>query len=165
MRQLDFIADEPGDWAIHCHKSHHTMNPMGHDMPNLIGVEQQDLARKLNEVIPGYMAMGSTGMAEMGEMHMTLPNNTAPMMTGKGPFGSLEMGGMFTVLKVRDDQAPGDYSDPGWYSHPPGTVAWEYGGTPVEPARAPHVQPSKDTLELQVKKPGASKSMQGHHHH
>jgi len=47
------------------------------------------------------------------------------MMTGKGPFGQLEMGGMFTVIKVRDDLAAGDYRDPGWYIHPEGTVAWE----------------------------------------
>jgi len=33
MRQIEFIADEPGDWAVHCHKSHHTMGPMGHDVP------------------------------------------------------------------------------------------------------------------------------------
>jgi len=23
MRQIDFLADEEGDWAFHCHKSHH----------------------------------------------------------------------------------------------------------------------------------------------
>jgi FtsP/CotA-like multicopper oxidase with cupredoxin domain len=33
-RDVEFIADAPGDWAFHCHKSHHTMNPMGHDIPN-----------------------------------------------------------------------------------------------------------------------------------
>ena len=32
MRAFEFVADEPGDWAIHCHKSHHTMNAMGHDV-------------------------------------------------------------------------------------------------------------------------------------
>jgi hypothetical protein len=45
------------------------------------------------------------------------------MMTGQGPYGNLEMGGMFTVIKVRDDIAPGDYRDPGWYRAPQGTVA------------------------------------------
>ena len=45
------------------------------------------------------------------------------MMTGKGPFGNLEMGGMFTVVKVRDDLAAGDYRDPGWYRHPPARCA------------------------------------------
>jgi hypothetical protein len=51
------------------------------------------------------------------------PANTYPMMAGTGPFGPIEMGGMFTVVKVRNDLAPGDYSDPGWYANPPGTVA------------------------------------------
>ena len=40
-------------------------------------------------------------MADMTEMTMPLPDNTIPMMTGKGPYGSVEMGGMFSMLKVR----------------------------------------------------------------
>ena len=35
------------------------------------------------------------------------------------------MGGMFTVLKIRKDQKPDDYSEPGWYDYPEGTVAYE----------------------------------------
>jgi FtsP/CotA-like multicopper oxidase with cupredoxin domain len=129
VRVGEFIAELPGDWAIHCHKSHHTMNAMGHDVPNMIGVDQTGIAEKIQSLVPGYMAMGENGMAEhaahaaMG--HMVLPSNTLPMMTGEGPFGPLEMGGMFTVLKIRDDIAAGDYRDPGWYQHPPGTVAWK----------------------------------------
>jgi hypothetical protein len=46
------------------------------------------------------------------------------MMQGKGPFGNLEMGGMFTVVKVRDGLKRGDYKDPGWYANPKGTVSW-----------------------------------------
>ena len=43
-------------------------------------------------------------------------------MKGKdGPFAYLGIGGMFTVLKVRDKLT--SYDDPGWYKHPPGTVA------------------------------------------
>ena len=45
------------------------------------------------------------------------------------------MGGMFTVLKVRKEQKPGDYSDPGWYRHPAGTIAYEWTGALPEPAR------------------------------
>ncbi len=45
------------------------------------------------------------------------------MMTGIGPFGPIEMGGMFTVLKVRAGLAADDYRDPGWYRYPEGTVA------------------------------------------
>ena len=81
------------------------------------------------------MVMGERGMADMGEMEMPLPDNTLPMMTGTGPFGPVEMGGMFSVLKVRRDQKPGDYSDPGWYKQPPGTQAFEWTGHAAEPAR------------------------------
>jgi FtsP/CotA-like multicopper oxidase with cupredoxin domain len=123
-RDLEFVADVNGDWAFHCHKAHHTMNAMGHDIPNPLGVKQQDLAERIREVIPGYMAMREHGMAEhqvhtdMG--HMEGPENTMPMMMGEGPFGKPEMGGMFTVVKVRDE-LPKDGSDPGWYQHPSGT--------------------------------------------
>jgi len=133
MRQLEFLADEEGDWAFHCHKSHHTMNAMGHDVPTMIGVPQDDLAAKINDLVLGYMAMGERGMDEMATMRMALPENTAPMMMGEGPFGAIGMGGMFSVVKVRRNQKRGDYRDPGWYQHPPGTVAYEYQG-PTPPA-------------------------------
>ncbi|WP_148716610.1 multicopper oxidase family protein [Chitinolyticbacter meiyuanensis] len=130
IRVIEFIADAPGDWAFHCHKSHHTMGPMGHGLPNLLSVDQQRATARIQQLFPDehYMAMGSDGMAEMQDMAamgdmMPLPPNTLPMMTGEGPFGPIEMGGMFTTLKVRNDLAPGDYRDPGWYEHPPGTVA------------------------------------------
>ena len=128
MRAIEFVADEPGDWAFHCHKSHHTMNAMGHGVPTLIGVDHRQVARRVVTLIPDYMVMGERGMADMAEMEMPLPDNTLPMMTGTGPFGPLEMGGMFTVVKVRDNLARGDYRDPGWYQHPPGTVAREWTG-------------------------------------
>jgi hypothetical protein len=74
------------------------------------------------------MAMGSDGMGMMGEMEMELPDNTLPMMTGTGQFGPIEMGGMFTVVKIREGLGRGDYRDPGWYQHPKGTVAYEWTG-------------------------------------
>ena len=124
-RDVEFIADAPGDWAFHCHKSHHTMNAMGHDIPNTLGANQKGLEEKIRKMIPGYMAMGETGMAEHADHvdHMTGPKNTLPMMMGKGPFGNIEMGGMFTVVKVRDHLQTYD-KDPGWYKHPNGTVAY-----------------------------------------
>ncbi len=127
MRAFEFDAIA-GDWAIHCHKSHHTMNAMGHGIPNLIGTDMRGVAERINRLIPDYMAMGAAGMAEMGAMEMPLPDNTLPMMTGTGPFGPIEMGGMFSVIKVRDGVAQDDYRDPGWYRHPAGTVAREYVG-------------------------------------
>ncbi len=126
MRDIEFTA-VPGDWAFHCHMSHHTMGPMGHDVPNTLGVDQSGVEEKIRRMLPGYMAMGRDGMSEHQDHtdsgHMRGPENTLAMMAGKGPFGNIEMGGMFTVLKVRDHQAPGDFRDPGWYAHPAGTVA------------------------------------------
>ncbi|CAJ0789648.1 Cell division protein FtsP [Ralstonia psammae] len=132
MRAIEFVADNPGDWAFHCHKSHHTMNAMGHNVPTMIGVQQKDLAKKMNALVPDYMGMGQAGMADMGEMEMPLPDNTLPMMTGQGPFGAIEMGGMFTVMKVRRDLPRNSYADPGWYKHPKGTVAYEYTGNGID---------------------------------
>jgi len=142
MRDIEFTA-VPGDWAFHCHMSHHTMGPMGHDIPNTLGVDQRGVEAKIRGMLPGYMAMGEAGMAEHQDHtdsgHMQGPPNTLPMMAGKGPFGNIEMGGMFTTVKVRDDLAPGDYSDPGWYRNPEGTVAHRISGDPAfgSPPRRP----------------------------
>ncbi|MES2050974.1 MAG: copper oxidase [Pseudomonadota bacterium] len=161
MRQIEFVADEEGDWAFHCHKSHHTMNAMGHDVPTMIGVDHRKVARDITKLIPDYMVMGERGMADMGEMDMPLPDNTERMMTGAGPFGSVEMGGMFSVVKVRKDQKAGDYKDPGWYKHPAGTVAYEWtGAAPVADrsvsgggqAMKAQNMPAKE-VEVQVRKP------------
>jgi FtsP/CotA-like multicopper oxidase with cupredoxin domain len=131
MKALEFTAAAPGDWAFHCHKSHHTMNAMGHSLPNTIGVEQRDLAERITSLVPNYMNMSGPGgaMADM-PMHMPLPSNTLPMMTGTGPHGSIDMGGMFTLVKVRADLAADDYRDPGWYQAPKGSVAYLWPGEP-----------------------------------
>jgi FtsP/CotA-like multicopper oxidase with cupredoxin domain len=135
MRAYEFDAVHPGDWAIHCHKSHHTMNAMGHDVPNFIGADKSRLTGMIRRHQPEYMPMGSNGMAEMGVMSMEIPENTAPMMTGWGPHGPIEMGGMFSVVKVRDSLDRDDYSDPGRYENPPGTEAWEWTGELPDHAR------------------------------
>ncbi len=156
MRAIEFDA-VAGDWAIHCHKSHHTMNAMGHGLPNMIGVDQRGVAERITKLVPDYMVMGDRGMADMGEMEMPLPDNTLPMMTGTGPFGAMEMGGMFSVVKVRDDQPRGSYKDPGWYRHPAGSVAREFTGNVEPPARAAAAKADAkaDRKNLTVRKPSA----------
>jgi manganese oxidase len=93
------------------------MNAMSHDFPNMLGVSQEKVEAKVRALLPGYMAMGETGMGDMGDMGH--PKNTLPMMSGDGPFGAIGMGGMFTVFKVREGLS--NYEDPGWYKQPPGT--------------------------------------------
>ena len=136
-RDYEFIAI-PGDWALHCHLRHHPMNAMGHppEVPHMLGVSQEGVEEKIQKLVPGYMAMGETGMSEHAEhaKHMQGPPNTLPMMGGDGPFGNVGMGGMFTILKVHVDipyfSTAEDYAkqvklpgDLGWYSNPQGTVA------------------------------------------
>lgn len=106
---------------MHCHMSHHTMNQMGHAVPNLIGVEKGNLDKRVRTFLSGYMTMGDTGMAGMGEMGMKVPRNSLPMVGLQGKHGYIDMGGMFTVVKVRENLT--SYDDPGWYEKPPGTLA------------------------------------------
>ena len=121
-RDVEFVADVPGDWAIHCHMSHHVMTQMGHGIPNMIGVKPGDLDEKARKLLPDYMTMGKDGMGDMGNMSMAVPKNSLPMVGGQGQFDYITMGGMFTILKVRENLKSSD-EDPGWYEHPKGTVA------------------------------------------
>lgn len=121
-RTIEFIANAPGDWAMHCHMSHHVMNQMGHKSGNVIGMNVAGLGREIGSLVPGYMPMGQDGMGGMGAMGMPVPKNSLPMVGAPGQFDYITMGGMFTVLKVRDE-VPADNADPGWYHNPAGTVA------------------------------------------
>ncbi len=121
-RDVEFIADAAGDWAFHCHMTHHVMNQMSHGIPNSIGIDPAKLDKRVRKILPGYMTMGQTGMGDMGDMGMPVPKNSIPMAGGTGPFDYITMGGMFTLLKVRD-KVDSYEKDPGWYEHPPGTVA------------------------------------------
>lgn len=169
-RDFEFTAIG-GDWALHCHKRHHPMNPMGHSVPNMIGVDQKGVEDDVKKLVPGYMAMGEKGMHEHQQhaMHMEGPENTLPMMGGEGPFGALGMGGMFTVMKIHPDlpsfASADDYmkrvklpGDLGWYKNPPGTVARSIGPKKEKTAPAPGQPAAVYTCpmhpEVQSDKPG-----------
>lgn len=120
-RVIEFVPTELGDWAMHCHMTHHVMTQMGHGLPPLTGANTQALDRRMARILPAYMTMGTQGMGNMAEMNMPIPPNSLPMRGGRGPFSYIDMGGMFTVLKVREDA---DSADPdAWYTHPAGTVS------------------------------------------
>jgi manganese oxidase len=121
IRDVEFVAQNPGDWAMHCHMLHHLMNQMGHASPTTVGVDAEALDRAVQPVVPDYMTMGARGMADMVDMDMDMPENSIVMKGGDGPFGHIDMAGMFTIVKVREQLA--SYDDPGWYDHPPEAVA------------------------------------------
>ena len=125
-RTVEWTADALGDWAMHCHMTHHVMNQMGHEIPNTVGVDSAALDREVAPLAPGYMTMGEAGMDEHGAHveagHMPVPENSIPMVGQSGPFGYITMGGMYTNVMVRPKPIDVD-TDPGWYDHPAGTVA------------------------------------------
>jgi hypothetical protein len=101
----------------------------------------------MSRVLPAYMSMGTRGMGGMGEMQMPVPDNSLPMRGAPGPFGYIDMGGMFTILKVRDEP---DKADPaGWYTYPPEGVAKladpaRMRADGISPASRPSERGSKD---------------------
>jgi manganese oxidase len=142
-RTIDFIADNPGDWAFHCDMTQHTVNQMGYGGPNMVGVDNDRLRRAVRPLIPSFKPMGIGDLDEIGgtqtetgntangplctdsknnrAKQMVMPENSISMLGCNGPYGTIDMGGMFTILKVRENLT--SYADPGWYKPPPGTLA------------------------------------------
>ncbi len=87
------------------------MSTPDHELPNLLGVDQRGVSERIEKLIEGYGPMGSTDMGEHATHSGHLPGvgNTLPMMTGTGPYGAIEMGGMFTIIKIRE--GIGSYED------------------------------------------------------
>ncbi|HSI82605.1 MAG: multicopper oxidase family protein [Candidatus Methylacidiphilales bacterium] len=160
-RTVEFIADNPGDWAFHCHMLHHVMNQMGHGLPNIIGIKPGALDKKVRAFLPGYMTMGQEGMADMGEMGMKIPANSVPMVGAPGPYDYITMGGLYTNLKVREDlgtykpEAAADYSYAGWYQYPPALLA--------SPASADELK--RDLGFVPEAKPAGTAPMPMNHNH
>ncbi|AQT68131.1 Copper resistance protein A precursor [Anaerohalosphaera lusitana] len=118
---IELLADNPGDWLFHCHMTHHTMNQMGHDFPNMLGMDTTGYDEKVKKLIPGYMTMGTTGMQDMTRTGMPIPDNSIPMRGYKLQFGQTVLGSMANIFRVRDDIET--YDDPGPYDFPEDTVA------------------------------------------
>lgn len=121
VKVTEFVANNPGDWIFHCHMTHHIMNQMGHQFPNMLGMDVGDLDEKIRQLVPGYMTMGTTGMHDMTESGMPIPPNSIPMLGFDGQFGKTVLGGMANILRVRENIET--YEDPGPYQFPEGTVA------------------------------------------
>ena len=79
--------------------THHTMNQMGHNAPNLLGVRPGDLAKRVNILLPGYMTMGEGGMGEMGKMGMPVPRNGSfEQLVGKSDRTSHQIRSWFSCV-------------------------------------------------------------------
>jgi len=120
-RVIELVPEELGDWAMHCHMTHHVMTQMAHGLPSMLGADTRRLDEQMRKVLPGYMTMGQSGMGNMGEMNMPVPENSLPMRGAQGPFSYIDMGGMFTILKVREK--PDDADPNAYFEQPAGSVA------------------------------------------
>src|SRR5258708_12408572 len=92
-RAVEFIADNPGDWAMHCHMTHHTMNQMGHNTSNLIGVRTGGVDKRVSKYLQGSLTMGESGMAHMGETGICIPHNRNPGGHAPGQHANIDMRG------------------------------------------------------------------------
>jgi hypothetical protein len=131
------------------------MNAKGHSAPTTIGVDHRGVVEKITGLGPDYMVMGERGMHDMAEMGLPSADNALPMLIGTGPFGAIGMGGMFSVVKVRNNVKAGDFTDPGWYPHPTSTLASEYQGNDPQdvPRPARTAAPKADAATLNTHKP------------
>lgn len=118
---VEFEANNPGDWILHCHMTHHTMNQMGHEFPNMLGMEVGDFEQRMQKLIPGYMLMGIAGMHDMTKTGLPIPENSIPMLGYDTPYGQTVFGGMANILRIRE--TTDNYKDPGPYDFPKGTQA------------------------------------------
>ncbi len=161
-RTVELVAHNPGDWAMHCHMTHHVMTQMGHDIPNMVGVDPKDLDGQMASLLPHYMTMGHDGMGEMGihveSGHMKVPENSLPMVGAQGPHDYITMGGMFTIFKVRDGIT--SFEDPGWYDDPLGMAR------PATEAELSRDGINPDTMHMPVNSHGSGTSYgSGHSGH
>lgn len=49
-RNIEVISDAPGEWAMHCHMTHHVMNQVGHQFPNLVGIDTRGIVEAIGSL-------------------------------------------------------------------------------------------------------------------
>jgi FtsP/CotA-like multicopper oxidase with cupredoxin domain len=98
VREFEFIANNPGDWMMHCHMFHHMMN----HMVSGVGPGSRGLARGGQEdpryKVPGFPQ--ETGMmAPMSAAEMAKIKKN-PRTGGMGPMWPMGVMGLMTVVRV-----------------------------------------------------------------
>ena len=120
VRVIEFVPPEAGDWAMHCHMTHHIMNSNGPRDAGDCGRGRVEDRRGGAEARARLHDDGTNGDGRHGRHGNGRAEELDSDAGGMGPFSSIDMGGMFTILKVRDDPDAEDGSR--WFQHPQGTV-------------------------------------------
>lgn len=124
-REIEIDHTYPGDWALHCHKVHHLLNGVEGGPPlRMVDVKIPEITQeRIRKYFPEYRPIGVTGYGELFEAvppFYRLPRNFT-RFGAPGKFGMLDVNGMFTVFKVREELP--EEGKVGWYDFPKGTVA------------------------------------------
>jgi FtsP/CotA-like multicopper oxidase with cupredoxin domain len=164
----EFVAQRAGTFMYHPHADEMLQMAMGmmgfwvtHPRDPALHRVDRDYVLLLNayDIDPGSYTPKVNTMLDFNLWTMNsraFPGIDA-MMTGQGLFGGLEMGGMFTTVKVRKGLARDNYTDPGWYPHPHGTVAYEWKDAEPEMPAAPSApgaggKPGETMLEIRKRR-------------
>jgi hypothetical protein len=122
---IEFVADEPGDWAHALPHDPPRDDPDGtRASPSIVGADTDEaLDERMARSLPvGYMTMGTAGMGGMGEHGMPVPKNSAPM---RGCAWALRLHRHGRHVHGREGAGEPDRAPiaAGWYAAPRGTVA------------------------------------------
>jgi FtsP/CotA-like multicopper oxidase with cupredoxin domain len=98
VREFEFVANNPGDWVMHCHMFHHMMN----HMISGVGPGSRSLAKGGKEdpryKVPGFpQEEGMMAMMSPAEMAKVTGNPRARGMRPMWPMGVM---GLMTVVRV-----------------------------------------------------------------
>jgi FtsP/CotA-like multicopper oxidase with cupredoxin domain len=98
VREVEFIANNPGDWVMHCHMFHHMMNHMvsgvGPGSRGMATGEQEDPRYK----VPAF-PQGTGMMAEMSPAEMAKIKKN-PLTRGMRSMWPMGVHGLMTVIRV-----------------------------------------------------------------
>lgn len=95
-RDVEFVADRPGDWMLHCHLPHHMMNQMSSNVGRMTRQEAMHQPSGVDMNTGMGMLQGTPG-APTGEHYGTSLGrgmgfgNTADNATANGPMGGMHM--------------------------------------------------------------------------
>jgi FtsP/CotA-like multicopper oxidase with cupredoxin domain len=100
-RDVEFIANNPGDWVMHCHMFHHTMNHMVSMAGPMSRLAPDDPRSK----VPGYpQNMSMSGGMGMGMMNMNVPEDDTRRLAQREARGMRHdwshVKGLTTVVRV-----------------------------------------------------------------
>jgi hypothetical protein len=101
-REFEFIANNPGDWVMHCHMFHHMMN----HMVSGVGPGSRTQAKPGQEdpryQVPAYPQ--GTGMMAMPTPEEVKKITANPMTRGMREQWYMGVHGLFTVVRVLPDE-------------------------------------------------------------